>query len=299
VLLAVRIAWFALPLTAGPALADALSDASTPVQVVASILAWAAWGGIAVAVLVPRTVSLTALRIGAPAARGGAGGWGGRARRRGPAVVSTVRAGDIGPAEIVAIAWTALLAALVLFVPVVTDVFVDGSSYGPELRMALRTPAPLFLGPVELAWLVVVAGIVAGPLLLAAKAWALGAIAIAIAAVAVRPAARSLHQLSRRWLVFVRNGFVLHDPLTLADPVLFPKQEVRSLGPAPADAEGDATDLTGRALGLALELRLAEAIKIGVIEGRGRSASIDTDRLLFTPARPGALLSEARERGIV
>jgi len=284
-LLAVRIAWFALPLTAGPALADALSDASTPVQVVASILAWAAWGGIAVAVLVPRTVSLTALRIGAPAALA-------------VAVVSTVRAGDIGPAEIVAIAWTALLAALVLFVPVVTDVFVDGSSYGPELRMALRTPAPLFLGPVELAWLVVVAGIVAGPLLLAAKAWALGAIAIAIAAVAVRPAARSLHQLSRRWLVFVRNGFVLHDPLTLADPVLFPKQEVRSLGPAPADAEGDATDLTGRALGLALELRLAEAIKIGVIEGRGRSASIDTDRLLFTPARPGALLSEARERGI-
>jgi hypothetical protein len=285
VLLAVRIAWFALPLTAGPALADALSDASTPVQAVASILAWAAWGGIAVAVLVPRTVSLTALRIGAPAALA-------------VAVVATVRAGDIGPAEVVAIAWTALLAALVLFVPVVTDAFVDGSSYGPEQRMALRTPAPLFLGPVELAWLVVVAGIAAGPLLLAAKAWVLGAIAIAVAAVAVRPAARSLHQLSRRWLVFVRNGFVLHDPLTLADPVLFPKQEVRSLGPAPADAESDATDLTGRALGLVLEIRLADAIKIGVIEGRGRSANVDTDRLLFTPARPGALLSEARERGI-
>jgi hypothetical protein len=285
VLLAVRIAWFALPLTAGPALADALSDASTPVQVVASLLAWLAWGGIAVAVLVPRTVSLTALRIGAPAALA-------------VAVVATVRAGDIGPAEIVAIAWTAWLAALVLFVPVVTDFFVDGSSYGPEQRMALRTPAPLFLGPVELAWLVVVAGIAAGPLLLAARAWGLGAIAVAIAAVAVRPAARSLHQLSRRWLVFVRNGFVLHDPLTLADPVLFPKQEVRSLGPAPADAEGDATDLTGRALGLALEVRLVEAIKIGVIEGRGRSANVDTDRLLFTPARPGALLNEARERGI-
>jgi hypothetical protein len=285
VLPAVRIAWFALPLTTGPALADALSDVSTPVQVVASILAWAAWGGIAVAVLVPRTVSLTALRIGAPAALAAA-------------VVATVNAGDIGPAEVVAIAWTALLAALVLFVPVVTDAFVDGSSYGPEQRMALRTPAPLFLGPVELAWLVVVVGIAAGPLLLAAKAWVLGGIAVAVAAVAVRPAVRSLHQLSRRWLVFVRNGFVLHDPLTLTDPVLFPKQEVRSLGPAPADAEDDATDLTGRALGLVLEIRLADAIKIGVIKGRGQSANVDTDRLLFTPARPGALLSEARERGI-
>ncbi len=285
VLLAVRIAWFALPFTAGPALADALSDASTPVQAVAAILAWGAWGGIAVAVLVPRTVSLTALRIGAPAALA-------------IAIVATVRAGDIGAAEVVAIAWTALLAALVLLVPLVTEVFVDGSSYGPERRMALRTPAPLLLGPVELAWLVVVLGIAAGPLLLAAKAWVLGAIAVAVGAVAVRPAVRSLHQLSRRWLVFVRNGFVLHDPLTLADPVLFPKQEVRSLGPAPADAERDATDLTGRALGLALEVRLVDAIRIGVIRGRGQTASIDTARLLFTPARPGALLKEARERGL-
>ena len=44
-LLAVRIGWFALPLTVGPALAHGLADVSTTVQVVASILAWLAWGG--------------------------------------------------------------------------------------------------------------------------------------------------------------------------------------------------------------------------------------------------------------
>ena len=91
---------------------------------------------------------------------------------------------------------------------------------------------------------------------------------------------------------------MLHDPLSLADPVLFLRQDVQSLGPAPADAERDATDLTGRALGLALELRLRTKATIGLIERRNQSRNIDTDRVLFTPARPGALLSEARERGI-
>ncbi len=210
VLLAVRIAWFALPLTAGPALAHGLRDASTPVQVVASALAWLAWGGVGVAVLVPRTVSLTALRIGAPAALA-------------TSIWAAVRSGDGGVAEIVAIGWTALLAAVVLFVPVVTDLFVDGSSYGPERRMALRTPAPLFLGPVELAWVVVVAGLAAGPLLLAAHSWVLGVIALAAGAVLVRPAARSLHQLSRRWVVFVRVGFVLHDPRQPRRPGALPE----------------------------------------------------------------------------
>jgi hypothetical protein len=37
---------------------------------------------------------------------------------------------------------------------------------------------------------------------------------------------------------------------------------------------------------------------MGLIEGRHLSRNIDTERVLFTPARPGALLSEAGERGI-
>ena len=68
VLWALRAGWLALPLTVGPAIAHGLDSASTPVQVVAAAMAWAAWGAVLVALLVPRTVSLTALRIGAPAA---------------------------------------------------------------------------------------------------------------------------------------------------------------------------------------------------------------------------------------
>jgi len=270
---ALRVGWLALPVTVGPAVAGALEGTSTSVQVVGAGLAWAAWGAVLVAVLVPRTTSLTALRVGAPAAFATA--------------VWVSAHNGVGSAEIVALAWTAVIAAGVLFLPALTDVFVDGSSYGPERRMALRVPGTLLLGPVELAWAVTVASFAAGPLLLAARAWVAGAIALAAGAVAARFGVLALHRLSRRWVVFVPAGIVLHDPVVLGEAVLFPKRMVRSLGPATADT--DATDVTGRALGLVLELQLTEPNAV---------RDVQTDRLLFSPARPGAVLREARERGL-
>jgi hypothetical protein len=284
VLLALRVGWFVVPVVAGPAVAHGLAHTSTPVAVVAQVLAWGVRGGVVVAVLVPRTVSLTAIRIAAPAALA-AVGW------------AAIRAG-VGPAELAALAVTALVTAAVLFVPQVADAFVDGSSYGPERRMILRTPAALLLGPVELAWIVVVAGACAGPLLLAARSWIAGAVALAAGAVLVRPAARALHRLSRRWVVFVPAGLVLHDHALLSEPILFQKRDVRSIGPATSDVDG-AADVTGKALGLALELRLTERSSLGLVTStRGASTTVETDRVLFTPARPGALLREARQRGL-
>ena len=87
---------------------------------------------------------------------------------------------------------------------------------------------------------------------------------------------------------------MLHDPLAIVDPVLVRRASVRSFGPAPADT--DALDLTRGALGLALELRLTEPVPLLVVRGRGASESVTADHLLVTPARPGALLVEARRR---
>jgi hypothetical protein len=243
------------------------------VRVVAAAMAWAAWGTVLVAHLVPRTVSLTAVRIGAPAAFG-------------VSVWVSVRSG-LDVAEVVAMTWSAAITAAVLFVPAIADAFVDGSSYGPERRMTLRVPGTLLLGPVELTWAGTVAAFVAGPLLLAAKAWVAGVIALALGIVVAWFGVRALHRLSRRWLVFVPAGIVLHDHVVLGEALLFPRRMVRSLGPAAPDST--ATDVTGRALGLVLEVQLTEVSKV---------RSVDTDRLLFSPARPGALLREARERGL-
>jgi hypothetical protein len=253
VLVWVRVVWFALGAAGAVALTVVLEGRSTPVTVVAVALAALAWGAGIVAVLVPRSASLTVLRV--------------------------LGVGALLPAAAV-------------------DAFVDGSSYGSERRFALRTPAPLLFGPVELAWLAIVAPFVAGALLLAAKQWIVGVVLLLLGVAAARPALRSLHQLSRRWVVFVPAGVVVHDPIVLTDAAMFPKRMVRRLGPAPVQDAEVALDITGRAPGLVLELQLVEAVPVALVDGRKQSRTVETDRVLVTPSRPGAVLAEARQRGV-
>jgi len=278
----VRAVWLAQALCLGPAFAAWLDDASAPVQWVASVGAWGAWLAVLVATLVPSTLSLTVVRLAGPAAAAAALG----------ALVAT----GTSAATVVALA-AGLVALLVCLAPETAEVFVDGSSYGDERRMPLRTPAALLAGPAELAWAVAVAGATAGPLLLAAGQWLAGALALAVGLPLAGMAVRSLHALARRWLVFVPAGLVVHDPLALAEPVLLPRSGLRRLGPAPADS--DALDLTGGAWGLALEARLVAPITVARLAPRRAPVEVgDVTALLVTPARPGRVLAEARRRRI-
>jgi hypothetical protein len=278
----VRVSWLALPLLVGPALGDALAGASRPVQLVASIGAWAAWAAALVATLVPTTVSLTALRLAAPSGVA--------------AALAALVADGPGPATVTGLAG-ALVVAMIALAPETAEVFVDGSSYGDERRLPLRTPAGLLLGPAELAWAAVVAGVAAGPLLLAARQWAAGAAAVVVGVVAAWWGARALHTLARRWLVFVPTGVVIHEPLTLLDPILVRRNQVLAFGPAPADSE--ALDLTGGASGLALEMRLIVPIEVVTAGPRRGSAELaEVTAVLVTPSRPGRVVAEARRRRI-
>jgi hypothetical protein len=278
----VRVAWLVLPLLVGPALGDALADASRPVQLVASIGAWGAWAAALVAALVPTTVSLTALRLAAPSAVA--------------AALAALVADGPGTATIAGLAG-ALVVALIALAPETAEVLVDGSSYGDERRLPLRTPAGLLLGPVELAWAAVVAGVAAGPLLLAARQWVTGAVALVVGLAAAWWGVRALHTLARRWLVFVPTGVVIHDPLTLLDPILVHRNHVAAFGPAPADSE--ALDLTGGASGLALELRLNEPLELlPAGPQRGAARLTEVAAVLVTPSRPGRAVAEARRRRI-
>jgi hypothetical protein len=90
---------------------------------------------------------------------------------------------------------------------------------------------------------------------------------------------------------------VLHDPLTLTDPVLLRRQEVALLGPAPANSK--ALDLTQRAPGLAIEVVLVREAQVSLVTpGRRGGQPRSADRLLFTPTLPGALLEEAAARRV-
>lgn len=272
-----RAWWGALPFTAGPAFADALHGAAVPVRTLASVGLWAGWAVGLAATLVPHPASLTALRIVAPAA-----------------TVAAVIAAVGQRSSALAVAWTAVGAALAL-APDTGMLCANGPAYPNERRFPLRAPGPLLLGPVEVGWAAAVAGVVAGPLLLADRHWVLGAILTVVGVPLAGLLVRSLHQLSKRWAVFVPAGLVLVDPIGLMDSILIRRQQVRALGPALADT--DALDLTQGAPGLALEATLHEAVDVVVARpGRRQGEAKKAAAILFTPTLPGALLDEARTR---
>jgi hypothetical protein len=272
--------WIVLPVALGPSLADALDARSAAVGLVLEVLLWLGWALGLVAVLVPRTVSLTALRILTPLALA-------------TAVWSAFAEGVAGW-DVIGVALAAVI-VVVSLTPRVGEIFVDGSSYGPEHRLLLRPPAALLFGPVQLATAVVGGGLTAGPLLLAAHQWILGGILLVVGPFVAAVGARSLHGLSRRWLVLVPGGIVVHDPLTLGDPVLLPKEALVSVAPAAADT--DATDLTQRASGLAVEIRISEPGQFVLLRPRQNEGEIvTTSAILVTPSRPAELITEVDDR---
>ncbi|HEX2698916.1 MAG TPA: hypothetical protein VHM89_01775 [Acidimicrobiales bacterium] len=276
---ALRVAWAVLPFTAGPALGDALDPRSRPVQLVASVVLWAVWGAVLAASLVPHPVSLTMVRGAAPAA-----------------VAAALAAALDGHGSPLAVSTTALATGFA-FLPEIGTLFVNGPAYPNERRFLLRAPAPLLLGMLAVVWVVGLAGPVIGMLLVAARQWVAGGVVLAAGVPVAVVLARAVHGLSRRWLVFVPAGVVLHDPIALADPVLFRRQLIVSLGPA--DAATPALDLTQTAPGLALELALSEEVPIlRAKPGKRLGEAASPSRLLVTPTRPGAVLREAVERGV-
>jgi hypothetical protein len=275
----VRVVWLALPLALVPALEGALADRSSPVAVLVSMAGWLGWTAGIVAVLAPRTLGLTYLRIAAPASL---------------VLSSWAALGDVPVGAAIAAVLLSAVTVVIVLSPAVTDAFVNGSAYGPERRFALRTPTAILFGPALLVWVLIVAGVSTGPLLLAAEQWVAGVVALAIGWPVAALASRSLHQLARRWLVFVPAGLVVHDPSAVASQ-LIPRSAVATIAPALADSE--AHDLTGGAAGLALEVRLVDPIVIEPARGRRKPPDpVETDRFLVSPSRPGAVMKEARAR---
>ncbi|MCB0971401.1 MAG: hypothetical protein KDA97_07785 [Acidimicrobiales bacterium] len=274
-----RVGWVLLAVASGPTGADALDGAPTAATVLVATAAWTAWGAVVVALGVPRTTSLTVVRTLVPLAP--------------VAAVGAVAAGSDPSALDAAVLGLSTATATWAFAPFVTDEFVDGSSYGPERRFAVRTPVPVAAVAI-VAWSVATAVLAAAVVSATAGRWALAAAASVGTAAVATLVVRSIHQLSRRWLVLVPTGLVVHDPLELAEAQLLPRRSLRAVGPAAADAPDGATtlDLTGGAVGLAMALVLAEPVDLAVREGQG-AAITHADRLLVTPLRPAALLAAA------
>jgi len=278
-----RALWLALPFTAGPILSSALADTSDGFRIGVTIGLWVVWAAMLIASMVPRTQTFTALRVVAPAAFVGA-------------VWAAIAAGDdLETWQLVLGLVVAGASAALALRSTVGDAFVDGSSYGDEIRFLLSTPGALLLGPIQLVWAAVTAGALAGPLLLLAQRWILGGILLVIGWALVFFAVPILDRLSNRWLVFVPAGVVVHDKTALREPQLFRKEAIAAFGPAPADT--DVEDLSLASTGLALRATLTETSKILRNSRDEKVEPINIDGWVVSPNRPGAVVAEAKERG--
>lgn len=275
--------WAIVPLVAGPGLAAALDTADQPFRGVASIALWAVWALTLLAALVPRPATLTVVRIVMPGLLV-AGAW---------AVLATP---EPGWRDVLCLTTGALVTVIALSAAAGAS-FVDGASYGTERRFGLRPPGFLLLGPIELAWVVTVAGALGGPLLLLSQHWVAGAIATLVGWPAAWFALRALSALARRCVVFVPAGLVVVDPMNLADPMPLQRGLTESIRVAPANTS--ALDAGGGALGMAIEIRGAEPLVVSPLSRRRQALGEpkEVDSLLISPSRPGALLAEASNRG--
>jgi hypothetical protein len=279
-----RVAWVTLPLTAGPAAAAATESWADGPRVAAATLLWLAWAVGLLATLAPRPQTLTALRVIAPAL----------------VVVAIIAAIDGSPstlATIGALAGTIVGAAFASGHDIASAA-ANALAYGDEQRFPLRVPPALFLGPLPGARLLVAGGIVAPVLLLADGEIVLGVIALLVGAALVFVLSRSLESLSRRWAVLVPAGFVVVDPLTLADPVLFLRAHVQAIAPEPPTAAPPGVlDLRLGAGAGSVSARFDAPIDlVRAARARRGGETVETEAILFAVARRDEMLRLAAAR---
>jgi hypothetical protein len=272
-----RAVWLAVAVLGGSAIGQALADHSRAVQLTGTIVSWVAWAAVAVAIVIPSTVALTIVRSVVPAGVV-------------VAVVAAIDGADTSDGA-ACIGLTVLMCALVGAAEF-GQVFAQGSAYGDERRFVLRAPVA-FLLPSIVSWCVLCAAAVSGPLLLSARVWWLG-VPVTIAAVAAGWfLGRRFHVLSRRWLVLVPAGLVVHDQLVLAETVMLPRASLAGLGLALTDTQ--AADLTGPAAGHAVEVSLRDATTVVLAPTRAKptGTALHVRSVLLAPSRPGRFLRAA------
>lgn len=196
-------------------------------------------------------------------------------------------------ATAIASATCALLTCLIVFTADYGATNVQAGAYGDERRFLLRVPAPLLL-PVGLAYVLLVVTSVLTPLWFADRQWIPGGAGLVVGTVLMWKVAPRLHQLSRRWFVFVPAGVVLHDPTMLSDVLMIRRNDVVSITPASADTQ--AIDLTGFTSGIPLEVQLREMSDVRLTPLATRllktTDAVHVQAFLIAPTRSAHVLAK-------
>jgi hypothetical protein len=98
------------------------------------------------------------------------------------------------------------------------------------------------------------------------------------------------HRLSRRWLVLVPAGLVVHDHMVLGETLMVQRPNVALARLALADTQ--AADLTGPAAGHAVEVTVREMVLAVLPSTREnpKGKALHVASFLVAPSRPGRAL---------
>ena len=142
--------------------------------------------------------------------------------------------------------------------------------------------------------------LLAGAVALAGGRFAIGAPLAVVAGAGLLLLPRRWHQLSRRWLVTVPAGLVVHDPVVLGETLMLSRRQLAGLGltTISPSAAHSAADLTGPTAGTGLEVTLTESVTalFAPRPGMPQGKAIHLTAFVVAPSRPGAVLTDARRR---
>ncbi len=272
-----RILWLAVGVAGAWSIGDSLDGRSQAVRVTVMIAAWSVWGIGVVALVVPSPLGLTVMRMLCVLTCGAA-------------VVSW--AGGAAAAPGGAFVACTLICAVLVGGADFGQCCVQASAYGDERRFLLRPPAA-FVVPIAVAGLLWGAAMLAGPLLLAAEQWVVGGLITVVAVLLTWLLLPRFNTMSRRWLVLVPAGVVLHDQVVLAETLMISHADVAGIDLALAGTE--AADFTGPASGHAIEIGLRTMVTalLAPTKTTSRGTALHVQSFLVAPTRPGAVLRTA------
>jgi hypothetical protein len=235
----VRVLWLVAALLPNN-LTDTMSSHSQVLRTTMSVELWGLWALVALATWLHHPISLTTARCIVPV------------------VVAHLLVGlpdsSFGVANVIGAA-CALVALVLIYTSNYGSIHVQAGAYGDERRYLLRVPAPIVM-PLILGWGVMMIVVCITPLMLASERYVLGGVGVVLSVGLLWQLPMRLHRLSRRWLVKVPAGWVVHDDLVLNENLLIKKHDVVSMSLALEGSE--AIDLTGMTRGVPIEVQLRE-----------------------------------------
>ena len=281
--LVMRILLSCLPFI-GAEVGGLLDDRSDAVQITGTALAWAVWGVVVIASYISHPITLTVLRIVIPVVTG--------------FMIFVADTQGFSGSQIISAA-VSVAVLLLSFSAEIGGIYVQASAYGDEKRFALRPPVVL-VAPILLSTMVADLSIIALPLLVAARNWTVAAVALVSLYLSVRYLLPRIHLLSRRWLVFVPAGVVVHDEIVLSINLMIKKQDLAQIQLARDNSE--AADLSALTWGVPLEFSFNKPLDVALSSIGAKHlnsvSAIHATSIIIAPSRPGAVLTAYKTKTV-